>query len=76
MITCKLEDGKYVAKYVSPLFKLGPKIQGVVKLVENFCEAVDDSMYISDERKRFLKDRYLYWKNLDDIHFFNTCDEE
>ena len=76
LITCKVKNGKYIAKYVSPTIELGPRIQAPLKLIDNFNDAVDNSVYISGERKAFLKTRNQYWCGLENISLFYTSDVE
>lgn len=58
-ITCNVKNGKFIAKNLSPVFKIGPYANEIYN-VENLIEAVDNTEYLSDLRKVFLKDKIPY----------------
>ena len=60
-ITCKVKGGRYVAKCLTPTFKIGPHSDGSLCKLENLGNAVDSMSYTTNERKKFLKERIPYW---------------
>ncbi|MGE8001190.1 Shedu immune nuclease family protein [Lysinibacillus sp. NPDC093190] len=60
-ITCQVKDRKYIAKYVSPTFKLGPVFAEELNEITNKVEAINNSQ-IDVERKNFLVSRIGYWE--------------
>ncbi|WP_047247359.1 Shedu anti-phage system protein SduA domain-containing protein [Maribacter thermophilus] len=58
-VTCKVKNGKYFAKYLNPTFKIGPFADEILEL-QNLIQAVDNTSYLTDQRKAFLKDKIPY----------------
>lgn len=61
IITCKVKNREYIAKYVSPTFRLGPAIAEELNRISNKKEAILNSD-INEERKNFLISRIEYWE--------------
>lgn len=64
-VTCKVSNGEYTITYIPPTFVFRPStidaIGGYTKY-NGFAAAVDKMEYTTDERKRFLKERFQYWQ--------------
>lgn len=60
-ITCNVRNNQYIAKYISPTFRLGPAISEVLSTITNKEEAVSNSE-IENNRKKFLLNRLPYWE--------------
>src|SRR5699024_9660021 len=60
VITCKVKDGKFFAKYVPPTFKLGPGLASYRSEILNMESAINKSE-LKEERKEFLISRLDYW---------------
>ena len=58
-VTCTVKNGKYIAKNLSPTFRIGPYADEMIDL-ENLINAVDNTSYITDQRKTFLKAKIPY----------------
>ncbi|PIB29388.1 hypothetical protein BFP75_03850 [Maribacter sp. 4G9] len=58
-ITCNVKNGKFIAKNLSPIYKIGPYEDDMYN-VTNLVEAVDNTEYLTDERKVFLKEKIPY----------------
>jgi hypothetical protein len=58
-VTVKVKNGKYLAKNLSPIFKIGPYADEMYN-IENLVEAVDETAYLTDKRKVFLKEKIPY----------------
>lgn len=56
-------DGRYRAKYVPPVFNLGPALAERLLVIDGLEEAIEQNPDISDERKSFLQQRIPYWKS-------------
>ena len=56
-------DGRYRAKYVPPVFELGPTLAERLHAIEGLEEAIEQNPDISDVRKMFLQKRIPYWKS-------------
>ena len=55
-------DGRYRAKYVPPVFDLGPTLAERLLMIDGLEEAIEQNPDISNERKMFLQQRIPYWK--------------
>ena len=55
-------DGRYRAKYVPPVFGLGPALAERLLVIDGLEEAIEQNPDISNERKMFLQQRIPYWK--------------
>ena len=63
-ITIKLNsDGKYKALSIPPTFQLRPGMADRLLKISGIGEAIDKTIDITDERKKFLKIRCSYWEN-------------
>lgn len=60
-VTCKLVDGKYHVVNISPTFRYRHVCAKDLYNWIGFNDAIDSMKYTSDERKKFLKERYDYW---------------
>jgi len=58
-----LGDGRYRAKYVSPVFELGPTLADRLHAIDGLEAAIEKNPDISNERKLFLQQRIPYWKD-------------
>lgn len=56
-------DGRYRAKYVPPVFGVGPYLAGRLLVINGLEEAIEENPDISNERKKFLQQRIPYWKS-------------
>ena len=81
-VTCKLYNGEYYVTNIPPTFTFRPAtidaIDGYTEY-NGFIKAVDNMEYTSQERKEFLKERFVYWKdNWTSIRkgLINTSDKE
>ena len=55
-------DGRYRAKYVPPVFGVGPYLAGRLLVIDGLEEAIEENQDISNARKMFLQQRIPYWK--------------
>ena len=55
-------DGRYRAKYVPPVFGVGPALAKRLLVIDGLEEAIEENPEISNERKVFLRQRIRYWK--------------
>lgn len=58
-VTCKVKNGKYLAENLSPTFKIGP-FEDEMFEIQNLIKAVDNTCYLTDQRKTFLKEKIPY----------------
>lgn len=56
-ITSVVKNGKYYAKYVSPIMTISEIFKPIYSKVHSIDSAIDNSSYISDDRKTFMKKR-------------------
>ena len=61
IITCIVRNQEYYAKYVQPVFRVGPVFAKEMSGIHNKDEAIEKNNLISDERKQFLLSRLPYW---------------
>ena len=59
----RMGDGRYRAKYVPPIFDLGPTLAERLLVIDGFEDAIEKNPDISNERKRLLQKAIPYWKN-------------
>lgn len=62
-VTCKVNNRKYIAKYISPTFRLGSVYAEELSKIDNKIEAINNSK-ISKERKEFIVSRLDYWEKI------------
>jgi hypothetical protein len=58
-VTCTVKNGKYIAKNLSPTFRIGPYAVEILDL-ENLINAVDNTSYLTEQRRTFLKEKIPY----------------
>lgn len=58
-VCCDVKNGRYIARNLGPTFRIGPYEDQLLD-IDNLVEAVDQTAYISDERKKFLKEKLPY----------------
>ena len=58
-ITCRVKDGRYIAKVLSPLFYIGPSCDELLT-IQGLEHAIEPMDFTSEERKAFLRDRIPY----------------
>lgn len=78
VITCKVKNRKYIAKFVSPTFRLGPVYAKELSKIDNKEEAINNSE-LSDMRKKFILSRLNYWEEFGgkkSTNLINTDDWE
>ena len=81
-VTCTVKKGKYHVINIPPTFVFKPSTINAIGGYEGYLDfhsAVDKMDYTSDERKKFLKKRFDYWKkNGTIIHtgLISTSDKE
>lgn len=56
-ITSTVKNGKYIPKYISPITMVSDAFRELYEAYPNLDSAIDNSMYISKSRKRFIKSR-------------------
>lgn len=61
IITCTVKEQKYYAKYIQPVFRLGPVFAEEISVIYDKADAISKNDLISYERKEFLLSRLLYW---------------
>lgn len=61
IITCTVKEQKYYAKYVQPVFRVGPVFAEEISMIHDKVDAISNNTLISDERKEFLLSRLPYW---------------
>lgn len=61
LMCCKLSNRKYQVLTVPPTFRYGPHLVCDLLNVNGFTDAVSDIKMVTEERKKFLKERYSYW---------------
>lgn len=79
IITCTVKDEKYYAKYVQPVFRLGPVFAKELSSIHNIDKAISDNILITEERKKFLISRIPYWDEYGrsiGVKVINTSDWE
>lgn len=59
-VCCNVKDGEYNARALCPTFSIGPMKSELLK-VKNLVQAVDNTDYLEEERRIFLKERIPYW---------------
>ena len=63
-ITVKaIGDGMYKAKWIPPIFQLGPAFAERLQLIDGIPEAISEDSLISETRKEFLRRRVPYWES-------------
>lgn len=78
-VTCNVVKKRYKVIHISPTYKYRPGLVGDLSKLDCFTECIDNIKYISDERKRFLKERYSYWLDFGSSEskgIINTSDAE
>lgn len=60
IITFNVVNRQYIAKFVSPTFRLGPVNAEELNKIDNIEEAIENSK-IDDARKEFMCFRLTYW---------------
>lgn len=63
LLCCKISNRKYHVLTVPPTFRYGPHLVCDLLNVNGFKEAVSDMKMTTEDRKRFLLERYDYWVN-------------
>jgi hypothetical protein len=58
-ITCFVKNGKFIAKNLSPIFKIGSYADEMYN-IENLVGALDNTAHLTEERKIFLKEKIPY----------------
>ena len=65
--SCRMSQGKYEILHIPPTFRYrADRVSELVKY-EGFEGAIDHMEMTSAERKKFLHDRFPYWKNRAEI---------
>lgn len=76
-VTNKTGTTKYNVKRIPPVFRLDARKSSDYPEWNNFIEAVDTMELTSAERKKFLKERFRYWKEIGPtLHSFSGYTEE
>ncbi|MCF1752621.1 Shedu anti-phage system protein SduA domain-containing protein [Mariniradius sediminis] len=58
-LCCDVKNGRYVARNLGPTFRIGPYEDQLIN-IDGLVNAVDNTAYISQERKLFLKEKIPY----------------
>ena len=67
LTSCRMSQGKYEILHIPPTFRYrADRVSELVKY-EGFEGAIDHMEMTSAERKKFLHDRFPYWKNRAEI---------
>ena len=78
-ITTKVSNGKYYVKHIPPTFVFEPFSAPALIHLQEFKDRIADIKMISDERRKFLLERYDYWAEFgkqDNLGLINTSDRE
>ena len=54
--------GKYLAVSIPPVFATGPSLADRLLHIDGMAEAIGSNEEIERERREFLKERIIYWK--------------
>lgn len=79
LLCTTLSHGVYEVKTIPPFYRYSPMTADNLSVVTGFKDAIPNIEYISDERKKFLQDRYSYWENYGKIEskgIMYNCDHE
>jgi len=59
----KLSHGRYTIKTIPPTYRYSPSTADNLSIVDGFLEAIQGMEHTTAKRKKFLEDRYSYWKD-------------
>ncbi|MFZ5643492.1 MAG: Shedu immune nuclease family protein [Bacillota bacterium] len=79
LLCSTVKGGEYMAKTIPPTLELGPNLAEYHSMIANKENAAKRNLLLSDERKEFLINRFLYWDEygkLPQKGLMNTGDTE
>ena len=63
-VSAKVKEGQYEILHIPPTFRYRPDCMNSLLGYKKFDDAIAKMEGISEERKKFLADRYPYWKDI------------